>query len=121
MLKKLTTDASDHGITYALNVSQLYGGFDMTNSTVNASSALRFIVLSLFAASSSYLGLIKSYANNIDSSFVAFNDLSWSAGQNSQNITIYTTENGTGTPPEGSSGHLVNFYTGEKDFYFLDG
>ena len=44
--------------------------------------------------------------------FVAYNDLSWVDGQLSRNITLYTTDHGVGTPPEGSHGQLVDYQTG---------
>jgi len=44
--------------------------------------------------------------------WVAYNDLSWATGQRTANITRYTTDAGSGTPPEGSSGSLVDFATG---------
>ena len=46
--------------------------------------------------------------------FVAYNDLSWDEGQLAENITRYTTENTTDLPPEGSSGFLVDFLSGER-------
>jgi len=48
-----------------------------------------------------------------DALFTAYNDLSWGAGQLQQNITRYTTDSGDGTPPDGSSGSLLDFDTGE--------
>ena len=48
------------------------------------------------------------------SSFDAYNDLSWSEDQTSENITLYTTDSGPGAPPQGSSGFLVNYDTGEE-------
>jgi len=48
-----------------------------------------------------------------DQLFTAYNDLSWGAGQLAANITRYTTDSGDGTPPDGASGYLVDFATGE--------
>ena len=45
--------------------------------------------------------------------FVAYNDLSWAPGQLSSNITRYTTPAGTGQRPDGSSGPLVDYKTGQ--------
>ena len=44
--------------------------------------------------------------------FSAYNDLSWRQGQTDRNITRYTTENGIGSPPEGSRGSLIDFRSG---------
>ena len=43
----------------------------------------------------------------------AYNDFSWAEGQLSDNITLYTTEAGAGTPPQGSHGFLVDHSTGQ--------
>jgi len=48
-----------------------------------------------------------------DALFTAYNDLSWGTGQLLENITRYTTDNGEGTPPDGASGFLLDFDTGE--------
>ena len=48
-----------------------------------------------------------------DSLFKAYNDLSWNSGQISANITRFTTEEGIGNPPQGSSGLLVDYATGK--------
>ena len=58
------------------------------------------------------LGACDGFAVEGDEPFDAYNDLSWTSGQRAQNITLYTTDNGTGVPPQGSSGHLVDFNTG---------
>ena len=47
-----------------------------------------------------------------ESSFQAYNDLSWAEDQRFENITRFTTDEGTGTPPDGSGGALVDFVTG---------
>ena len=44
--------------------------------------------------------------------FVAYNDLSWARGQLAENITRYTSDNGPGNPPEGSTGSLIDFEKG---------
>ena len=45
--------------------------------------------------------------------FTAYNDLSWAEGQLSENITLYTSDEGSGEPPQGSSGLLVDYETGQ--------
>ena len=45
--------------------------------------------------------------------FVAYNDLSWDSGQLTMNITRYTTDEGTGIPPDGSEGSLVDYESGD--------
>ena len=50
---------------------------------------------------------------NLSRDFIAYNDLSWSLGQLSENITRYTTEEGAGVPPDGSRGTLIDFGSGE--------
>ena len=44
--------------------------------------------------------------------FQAFNDLSWEPGQQNENITVYTTNQGPGVPPEGHAGFLKDHKTG---------
>ena len=46
------------------------------------------------------------------SPIVAYNDLSWVEGQLNHQITRYTTLSGSGTPSDGFSGQLVNYFTG---------
>jgi hypothetical protein len=46
--------------------------------------------------------------------FTAYNDLSWDSGQTSTNITRYTSDDGTGTPPDGNSGELKDYATGDS-------
>ena len=46
--------------------------------------------------------------------FTAYNDLSWAEGQTQANITRYTTSSGSGTPPMGSFGNLVDYDTGSS-------
>ena len=45
--------------------------------------------------------------------FIAYNDLSWDSGQLTMNITRYTTDEGTGIPPDGSEGSLVDYESGD--------
>ena len=45
--------------------------------------------------------------------FDAYNDLSWASGQLTANITRYTTENGSGIPPDGAQGSLVDYLSGD--------
>ncbi|MBN1675831.1 MAG: hypothetical protein JXR37_32605 [Kiritimatiellae bacterium] len=45
--------------------------------------------------------------------WVAYNDLSWTAGQSDDRITRYTTGSGEGMPPDGTSGPLRDFRTGD--------
>ena len=47
-----------------------------------------------------------------DEPFMAYNDLSWTLGQLSENITLYTTESGDSELPEGHQGELVDYATG---------
>ena len=44
--------------------------------------------------------------------FEAYNDFSWAVGQLSGNITLYTSGNGAGIPPQGDEGFLVDYFTG---------
>ena len=46
--------------------------------------------------------------------FIAFNDFSWGPGQLQENITLYTTSAGPGSPPQGSSGMLIDYQTGSS-------
>ena len=46
-----------------------------------------------------------------DLPFIAYNDLSWDDGQRSVNITRYTTDSGSGAPPDGDQGHLIDYDT----------
>ena len=46
--------------------------------------------------------------------FVAYNDLSWGRGQLLDNVTRYTTEEGSGTPPDGYKGRLLDHETGRE-------
>ena len=45
--------------------------------------------------------------------FVAYNDLSWSQGQTSTDITLYTTANGSNDSPAGDQGFLIDHASGE--------
>ena len=45
--------------------------------------------------------------------FTAYNDFSWQPGQRAENITLYTTDEGEGQPPAGSSGPLRDYHTGQ--------
>ena len=44
--------------------------------------------------------------------FTAYNDFSWGLGQVAKNITLFTTATGKGSPPNGSSGLLVDYHSG---------
>ena len=44
--------------------------------------------------------------------FIAYNDLSWTPPQKDGNITRYTTVSGSGDPPDGDSGFLIDYETG---------
>ena len=59
--------------------------------------------------------LVVEYAEEVTTPgrFEAYNDFSWGAGQTDQNVTLYTTDSGLGTPPQGSSGPLVDYRSGE--------
>ena len=54
-----------------------------------------------------------------DFPFVAYNDFSWVEGQLSRNITLYTSDNGPGHPPQGSSGYLRDYGSGNVIPAFL--
>ena len=46
--------------------------------------------------------------------FQTYNDFSWNEGQLTENITRYTTDSGPGDPPDGSSGFLIDYESGEQ-------
>lgn len=46
--------------------------------------------------------------------FTAYNDFSWASGQLAENITGFTTDHGSGSPPNGRSGLLIDHATGEE-------
>ena len=56
---------------------------------------------------------IESASVPVASSFVAYNDMSWSAGQLSKNITRITSDVGAGTPPDGDRSSLLDYQTGQ--------
>ena len=45
--------------------------------------------------------------------FIAYNDFSWIEGQQSTNISLYTSNEGDGVPSQGNSGSLIDFESGE--------
>ena len=61
----------------------------------------------------SRVGLTFASRESKKQSFVAYNDLSWGEGQLFKKITRYTTNNGSGTPPDGNSGLLIDLGTGK--------
>ena len=55
------------------------------------------------------IGAVEPYSKPF---YGAYNDLSWREGQLMGSITRFTTESGAGDPPEGSSGHLKDSFSG---------
>ena len=103
--KELTLPVTLDGIPQGLRGVEYY-----TGTKVHTPQAFTAFLKpkSVFA-----LGIRDEAGAASESAVISFNDLSWAEGQLSHRITRFTTTSGSGDPPDGHSGPLVNYFTGE--------